>query len=219
MSVIGNFRIPSEAFALDGALSAVPEMTVEADRMASHSPREVLPFLWATGGDFEDFQRVAEADPSVETVSVADEVGEEVLYRLVWVDEFRDLIHDMIDHHAAIVEATARDDQWTLRLRFAEEGMVSSFQSHFREIGHEFEVISLGTPTGPRQREYGLTAEQHDALVAAVEAGYFSIPRRTSVEALGETLGISANAASQRVRRGCEALVRSSLTIVEGETE
>lgn len=213
MSVIGDFRISSEAFALDHALSTRSEITIEADPMASHSPREVFPFFWTTGGDFEAFTRALEDDPTVETVSVANETDDEVLYRLTWDDDFRDLIHDMVDHHAAIMEATAHGSHWRLRLRFAEEGMVSSFQTHFREIGHEFEVMSLRNPTGPRQRKYGLTPEQYEALIAAVHEGYFSIPRTSSVEDVGETLGISANAMSQRIRRGCETLVRTSLTI------
>ena len=211
MSVVGDFRIPAGSFALEHALPAVPEMRVEADRMSSHSPEEVMPFLWATGGDFEAFADALDEDPLVDTVSVVEEVGEEALYRLVWEEPFLELIHEMVDHHASVLEATARGDHWRLRLRFADEGRVSSFQSHFRETGRRFEVLSLRPPEGPRQREYGLTPEQHEALVTAVRSGYFSIPRETSVEAVGETLGISANAASQRIRRGSEALVRSSL--------
>jgi hypothetical protein len=212
MSVVGDFRIPAGSFALEHALAAAPGMRIEADRMASHSPEEVMPFLWATGGDFEAFTDALDEDPLVDTVSVADEAGEEVLYRLTWGQAFRDLIHEMIDHHASILEATAREDHWRLRLRFADEGMVSSFQTHFQETGRTFEVRSLRPPEGPRQRKYGLTPEQYEALVTAVRDGYFSIPRAVSVEEVGESLGISANAASQRIRRGCEALVRTSLT-------
>lgn len=219
MSIVGDFTIPSDAFALEAALSTVPEMSVEADRLASHSPKEVFPFLWATGGDFDRFRRALADDPAVTDVDVVDETDGEVLYRLEWGDDFCELIHDMVDHHAAIVEAAAQRDQWNLRLRFAEESMVSSFQNHFRETGHTFEVNHLSHPSEPRQREFGLTAEQHEALVTAVREGYFTIPREASVEEVGEAMGISANAASQRIRRGCETLVRSGLTIPDGGTE
>jgi len=213
MSIVGEFTIPARAFALEDALSADPAMTIEADRLASHSPKEVFPFLWATGGDFEQFGRALEDDPSVAEVSVVEETDGEVLYRLVWTDRFCDLIHEMIDHHAVIIEATAREDRWTLRLRFAEEEMVSSFQNHFRETDRTFEVNHLTHPTELRQREFGLTAAQHEALVTAAEAGYFAVPRTASTEEIGEALGISANAASQRIRRGSETLVRSALTL------
>lgn len=217
MSVVGGFTIPTDAFALEDALAAVPEMTIEADRLASHSPKEVFPFLWARGGDFDRFSRALEDDSSVVAADIVDETDDEVLYRLEWDDAFRDLVHEMIDHHAVIIEATACDDQWNLRLRFAEEEMVSSFQRYFRERGHDFEVNHLSHPSEPRQREFGLTSEQYEALVTAVREGYFTIPRTASVEELGETLGISASAVSQRIRRGTETLVRSGLSVPDDD--
>jgi len=219
MSVVGDFTIPTEAFALEDALATVPSMTIEADHLASHSPQEVFPFLWASGGDFDRFLQALEDDPTVTTADIAEDTEDEVLYRLEWNDTFCDLIHEMIDHHAAIVNATAHADEWQLRLRFAEEEMVSSFQRHFGEIEHTFEVNQLFHPSEPRQREFGLTAEQYEALVTAVDNRYFTIPRTTSVEEVGETLDISANAASQRIRRGCEALIRSGLTMPDTDTE
>ena len=213
MSIVGDFTIPAEDFALDHALTTSPEMIVEADRLASHSPKEVFPFLWGTNGDSEVFFDALGDDPTVTDTSIAEETEEEVLYRLEWSDSVCSLVHEMVDHHAAVLEARAQADEWTLRLRFSNEGMVSSFQEHFRETGREFGVNQLYHPTEPRQRAFGLTAEQHEALVAAVDQGYFAIPRTTSAEELGEILGVSANAVSERVRRGCDALVRSGLTI------
>jgi len=217
MSVVGDFSVPAEAFALAQALSAVPEVTVEADRLASHSPKEVFPFLWARGGDLGRFSDALADDPTVTEAEVAEETDEAVLYGVEWSEEFCDLVHETIDHHAAVVEATAREDRWDLRLRFAGEEQVSSFQRHFREAGHAFEVNHLFHPSEPRQREFGLTEPQYEALVEAVRQGYFTVPRETSAERLGETLGISANAASQRIRRGCETLIRATLTVPDEE--
>lgn len=215
MGVVGDFTIPADAFAVEQALSTAPEMTIEADHLASHGPKEVFPFLWATGGDFERFHDALAADPTVTDVSVAEETENEMLYRMEWNDSFCSLIHDIVDHHAAIMEARAKDDEWNLRLRFSKEDMVKSFQDHFHEQGHQFEVKQLYHPTEPRQRAFGLTAEQHKALVAAVNEGYFQIPRTASTEEVSEALGISANATSERLRRGCETLIRSGLIIPE----
>lgn len=219
MSIVGDFTISTDAFALEEALSAIPEMTIKADRLASHSPKEVFPFLWATGGDFDRFSHALEDDPTVTTATIAEDTDEEVLYRLEWSDSFCDLVHEMIDHHAAFVKATAHDDEWNLRLRFADEDKVSSFQSHFRDTEYTFEVNELSHPSEPRQREFSLTAEQSEALVIAVQKGYFTIPRTASAEEVGETLGISSNAVSQRIRRGCETLIRSGLMSPDDDTE
>lgn len=219
MSAVGEFTISTESFALGHALSTVPDIILEADRLATHAPDEVFPFFWATGDDLELFQQALEDDPTTTAVSVAEKTDKEVLYRLEWRQDVLDLIQQMIDHHAAISEAKAQDGQWHLRLRFADEGMVSDFQSYFQEHGHHFEVHNLVHPSQPRQREYGLTPEQYTALVAAVKAGYFKVPRATSFDELSESLGISGNAVSQRLRRGTDAVLRSALTITDDTIE
>lgn len=219
MSVVGEFTIPAESFVLEHALSTAPDITLEADRLATHSPDEVFPYFWAIGGDLELFQQALEDDPTTTAVSVAEETDKEVLYRLEWQRDVLDLIQQMIDHHAAISEAKAQDGQWHLRLRFTDEQLVSKFQSYFQEHGHHFEVHNLVHPSQPRQREYGLTPEQYTALVTAVKGGYFNIPRATSIDELSESLGISGNAVSQRLRRGTDAVLRSALTITDDTIE
>lgn len=212
MSVIGDFTVPAESFALERTFERVPGLTLEADRLASHAPAEVMPFVWVSGG-VDDLAETLSADPDVETAEVADRLDGETLFRMRWSEGFRAHVQDMIDHHAAILRAEASEGTWTLRLRFADEAMVSAFQSHFRAEDRDLEVHSLTRPSAPRQSEFGLTADQREALAAAVRSGYFSIPRESSAEQLGEELGISANAASERVRRGTETLVESALLI------
>lgn len=217
MSVIGEFSVPAGSFVLDDALRTVPGMTIEAGQLATHSSMEVLPFLWVTGCDFERAHRALDDDPHVTDRTVAEETDDAVLYRLGWVEPVRDLINEMVDHHAAVVEATAREREWHLTLRFSKERHVSAFQRHFRDTEREFEVHHLGRPEEPRQRTFGLTPEQHEALVLALDEGYFDVPRATSVETLGEKLDISANSVSQRLRRGNAALVRNALTVTDDD--
>lgn len=209
MSVIGEFTVPAKSFALPEALAVVPAVTVEAERLATHSTMEVLPFLWAIGGS-ENFRETLTADPTVQRATVAEETEGGVLFKVHWHDQVPELVDEMVDHHATIVEAKGRSGEWQLKLRFVEESQVSTFREHFS--GRRFEVRRLYHPTAPHQREYDLTAEQHAALVAALRSGYFGVPRGASVEDLGEELDISANAVSQRLRRGSANLVRNALT-------
>jgi len=216
MTVIGEFSIPSSSFALDHALTERPSVVVEAERMATHSTMQVMPFLWGSDCDADEFRDVLLADPSIEEVTVSEDTGDGVLYKVVWQQAFRDLIDAMVDHHGAMVEATGTDGTWYLTLRFAEEPHVGEFQDHFREEDRHFEVQRLYQPTAPRQREYDLTPEQRDALVAAFSAGYFDVPRGSSAGDLASDLGISTNALSARIRRGSANLVDSTL-VVDGD--
>lgn len=219
MSVIADVTIPADSFALGQTLAACPDVSVEVERLASHSTEWALPFLWASGDDLEAFQDAMEGDPTIDSCSVVEEIGGEVLYKVHWTDEVLGLITEMIDEHASFLEATARNERWRLKLRFAEEGQVSSFQEHFAERGYSFDVHRIVHPSAPREQEYGLTAEQREALVTALDAGYFSVPRDRSIEELSEELELSTNAVSQRIRRGSANLVRHTLTIDAGEDE
>ena len=58
---------------------------------------------------------------------------------------------------------------------------------------------------------YGLTEAQRDALVLAVEGGYYSIPREMSTNDLGRALEISDQAVTERLRRAIATLTENTL--------
>lgn len=213
MSVVADFTVPADSFALHHALTADPDVTIKAERLASHSPEWSLPFIWASGGDFEAFEEAMQEDPTVVEASAIEKMHGDALYKVQWSQDVLDLITEMIDQHAIILNAQARAEEWRLQLRFAEEGQISSFQEYFSEENRSFEVNKIYHPNTSRQREYGLTREQHDTLVAAFQRGYFSVPRDTSMEELANELGISSNAVSQRIRRGSANLIQHALTM------
>jgi len=52
--------------------------------------------------------------------------------------------------------------------------------------------------------------DQRDALSRAVAAGYFEVPRRTTLVELADELDISDTAVSQRIRRGMANVLQDS---------
>lgn len=47
-----------------------------------------------------------------------------------------------------------------------------------------------------------LTAKQREMMIAAAEMGYFEVPRQVGLESVASEIGISSQAASERLRRG-----------------
>jgi predicted DNA binding protein len=213
MSVICEFSVPASSFALEETLASNEAAVVEAERMATHSTMQVMPFLWESGCDAAAFCDALDADPTIETASVSEDTDGGTLFKVEWTESFRDLIDAMVDHRGSLVEASGSDDTWHLELRFAEEGHVSEFQEYFHDEGRKFELTRLYRPSAPRQREYNLTPEQYDTLVAAYRAGYFDVPRESSTSDIAEELGISANAVSARLRRASKNLVDTTLVV------
>ena len=67
------------------------------------------------------------------------------------------------------------------------------------------------------EARYRLTEQQHEALTAAVEQGYYDIPRETDAQELADELDISHQALSERMRRATKNLVTEALTTSEDE--
>lgn len=65
---------------------------------------------------------------------------------------------------------------------------------------------------------FGLTPEQRKTLFRAVDKGYFSVPRETKLEDIADLLRITWQAASERVRRGAETVLRNAPLGLGAET-
>jgi predicted DNA binding protein len=58
-----------------------------------------------------------------------------------------------------------------------------------------------------------LTELQQETLVAALEAGYYELPREVTMGELAERLGVSQQALAKRLRRGYRNLIEDSLVV------
>jgi predicted DNA binding protein len=209
MSLVGEFVVPADAFALGDALEAVPEMHLEVERLATHSREWVMPFLWASGGDLDEFDVALAEDPTVANAEVLDRFDAARLYKIEWSEPVEERVDAMVDRHAIVQEAVAHDG-WFLKLRFTDPEHLSEFQQYFET---DFELTRKYRTTEPKQGEFDLTAEQRETLVMASELGYFSVPREATVEDIAARLDISANSVSQRLRRAHDALVQNTLRV------
>lgn len=212
MTVITEFTIPAEAFALARTLEAVPDATIEIERHATHSREWIMPFLWTTGEAADTVESALRADPTVDDVTRVGQVGDIAQFTVTWDSSFQKLIDDIVDRQGIIQEAEAANGQWYLKLKFVDRDAVREFQAYFDEHGYPFELERLSDETALKEREYDLTPAQRDALVTALEMGYFDVPRKTQIGALAAELGISTSAVSQRLRRGTRNLTRNTLT-------
>lgn len=218
MSVIADFVLPAEAFALAQTFEDVPDITIEVERLATHSREWVMPFLWATGDDLETFERGVQDDPSVDglvTVDTASGVG---LYNVHWSDDVAEIVDTVVDQHGIVLEAYATAGEWHLKLRFLDQAKLDDFRQYFDDHGYSFQLDRLVSESEPKRREFDLTPEQREVLLAALESGYFDVPRETTSTELAAELGISANAVSQRIRRATANLVRNALVVTPYET-
>lgn len=220
MSIIVEFTVPAEAFALCETLSKTPSMIVEVERVVAHDPEQIMPYFWTAEGDYDRFETAAAEDPSIEHLEKVDEVENAVLYRANWVQDVESVIYAYTEIGARLLNATGRNDQWKLQLRFDDQEGVDQFNEHIKQNEFNIDLHRIYEPTHPALKGHqGLTKTQRETLLAGLRSGYYDIPRETTTEALAEEFGISQQALSKRFRRGHRVLVENAFTVTPPEDE
>lgn len=214
--MIVEFDIDSDV--LSDALRGVPEMSVVIDRLDASNAVPLRNLFWATGGNFEAFEAALEDDPTITSSKrLLSEDGVR-LYRVEYVEDVPEVAayRASVELDGAILHAENDGDGWLVRMRFPDRRAIAAFcercwaadfDLHIRAVYDQREE----TP----QKHYGLTTPQHETLVTALRSGYFSIPRGASLQDVADELGVSSQAASERLRRGMKTLVQSTLAAAE----
>ncbi|WP_436344990.1 helix-turn-helix domain-containing protein [Natronorubrum sp. FCH18a] len=202
------------------ALSRAPGVTVRWERSTLTEAGEHQLLVWVDGGDddLEAFDDSLEADPTVRPPTRTVAFDDRRLYQFALTDEGRRAsVHPLVIEEGGILhEVTATYEGWTIRVAFPTDGSLERCYAFFVDRGLTVEVRQLydnsETAGGPISHpRYGVTERQREALVAAVDAGYLDIPRSCSLAELGDRLGISPNATSERFRRGVTTLVENTV--------
>ncbi len=213
MAVLVDLIVPADEFVLAEALTAEPGVRVEIKRVVA-SPADVTPYFWAFGDRLADFEAALSADPEVRAVDPLETTDEgERFYRVTWDRAAPSLLTAVADAEATILEAVNDGGgEWQLRVLFPDRAALSAFHDYCLEHDFDLRLERVYSPENPEERgQYGVTGDQQEALVAAYHAGYFEVPRATTLADVADDLGISRNAASARLRRGHRNLLASTL--------
>jgi predicted DNA binding protein len=211
MAVVVELLVPAETFDLGRVTKVASDVHIELERVVPTS-EDVMPFFWASGGDFASFERAVRSEELVDELVAVARVKDKVLYHVTWGDTASSLTEILADSEATILEAHG-NDPWSFRIRFHDHRGLRDFHNLCREATIEFRVERIYTLEEELDSKYtfDITAEQQEALVSAVEGGYFEVPRGVTLGDIAADLDISQQAASERVRRGANTVLRSVL--------
>ncbi|WP_161972946.1 MULTISPECIES: helix-turn-helix domain-containing protein [Halostella] len=211
MSSIAELAIPPEEFILAHTLAAVPDATVEIERVAAATENRVTPYFWVHSDDLDAFDAALREDDTARNPEQLESDGSDRLYRVDWHAEDHGIVEVLARSEATVLKAVA-NDTWQVRILFPDEDSLSTFHDGCRTAGLSFTVERLYHPDDLGDtHEHGVTEEQRTALVAAYRAGYFAVPRNATLAEVADDLDISSNALSSRLRRGNANLIERVL--------
>jgi predicted DNA binding protein len=212
MSTIVEASIPADQFALRHALSELTNPAFEIVRLVAHGEDAVMPFLWATAEDMDTLPDVLYDDPSTRNVEILTELDEEYMFRMEWTAHIRVILHILLEEDATILDATATDESWTLRVLFPEHESVSTTHEFCAEYDIDLRFDSIYQLSDSiRRGKYGLTEAQYESILDAFERGYYEVPRQAQLDEIAEDSDVSHQALSERLRRGHGRLIENTL--------
>lgn len=207
-----EFDFPSTVLA--EALSAVPGMSIAIEELDGSSTVPLRNMFLASGGDFDAFEAAMREDPTVRNPRPLSTTEHGRLYSVEYPPDLPDVdaYRAAVELDAVVLSARSDGDGYTVRMRFPGRDAVAAFRERCAAAGLALSVRATFDRDGVvAEQSVGLTEAQHEALRAATDLGYFSIPRDVTLDELGAELGVSRQAASERLRRGMDALVSHTL--------
>jgi predicted DNA binding protein len=225
--------LPAAEFAL-GRVLAETGVRIELPQFVQVAD-SLVPYLWVANcdHDHEAFIEQVQADDRVERLQVVDELPEKTLYRIEWTQGINDLLDLFIEHDIWVEQANtlSSDEQvderapaaadigtgtdvWRFQLRAPTRDELAALYAACQRQGMKPQIQQIITsPTSAEGGQWGLTDKQADALLAAYNTGYFSVPRTTSLTELADDFEISRQAFSRRLMRGLYSMLSHTLVI------
>ncbi|WP_132060999.1 helix-turn-helix domain-containing protein [Halorussus amylolyticus] len=219
MSVITEVRIPPEDFELGQILNLDEASAIELETLVP-SGDVTVPLFWVYEPVEHGFLDTVQRYPTVNSVTEVDVFEDRTLFRLDW-DASRDhLFRCILDHEGQILGATGTSDGWDFEIRFSHREALSQYQTCCEDAHISLKVIRIYNPANPGVGPwYGLSEPQREALMLAVQMGYYDIPRGCTTAELADELEISDQAVTERLRRAIGAFTRHALLTPETEPE
>ncbi|MCO8243245.1 MULTISPECIES: helix-turn-helix domain-containing protein [unclassified Haladaptatus] len=213
MAVVAELTLKPFDFPLGKLLTAGTRTHIEFERIVPVGPR-VVPVFWAWGDDLPDFEERVRAGSYVNDLTELDRVDDRVLYLMDWEIPDEAFLEGLQETNGIIRSAEGYDgEDWSFELLFPSYDDLSEFHNYSLENDVEYTLGRIYTlrEAGKNQLSLSLTESQREALLLALQRGYFSTPSRVTLDELAAELDISQQALSERIRRGNESLLEQTL--------
>lgn len=219
MAVIAHLRISADSFELGQIIELEANERVELENMVPMGEKAV-PFFSVSDDVGKSFEEHIRNHPAVDNIVEVTRHETERLYSIDWNVSRDVFFQGIIDLQGQLLSGTGTTETWEFEVRFLTHEKLGEFQNHCLNAHVPLEVGRIYNPVRPgTSMWYGVTGPQREALMCAVEGGYYSIPRQMSTQELADELGISDQATTERLRRAIETLTRNTLITLQEDID
>ena len=169
-------------------------------------------FYRIESADFSRFEDGLRSDNTVgEFERVIETRDQEAIYSFEYTDEAKVLSSVISTANGVTLEMENEGRAWIFTIWVPERTKLSHLWDYAQQHGIDIELLRVNEYASLGNTDAGLTDSQRDALLVALETGYFEEPRNATLGEVAANLDISQPAASGLLRRGIKRLIVSSL--------
>lgn len=170
---------------------------------------------WVVGEEssLERFHELIPEDATVVDASLLADLGTRRLYRLELTPEGAEgmTYPRAVEEGITFLDIRASHDSVRYRARIPDRESLVTFRQLCADRNLDFQLRGLYHGESEEGKTTRLTDRQREVLRAAFEAGYFAVPRQTTLESLATELDISDQALSAIIRRGQANLLAETI--------
>jgi predicted DNA binding protein len=177
-------------------------------------------FYHIESSDFDQFEEGLRNDATVgEFERVIETRDREAIYSFEYTDEAKLLSPVISSANGVILDMESDGDAWILSVWMPERTDLAHLWEYAQQHDVDIDLLRVNDYASLGNTDAGLTDSQREALLVAVETGYFEEPRDATLSEVAAHLGISQPAASGLLRRGTKRLIVSSLMDDSGDRD
>lgn len=176
-------------------------------------------FYHIESSDFSRFEDGLRNDTTIGGFErVIETRDQEAIYSFEYTDEAKILSPVISTANGVILEMENEGHAWVLTIWMPDRTNLIELWDYAQGNDIEIELLRVNEYASLGNTDAGLTDSQREALLAALDIGYFEEPRNATLGEVAADLGISQPAASGLLRRGIKRLIVSSL-MADGDTQ
>lgn len=213
--ILAVFRVEHPDIALTATVAHDESAVVEPVREVATDPERDRYLFSVTSADFDRFEAGLAADPTIASFERVVQLGDEAVYAFTYAEDAVLLSTEIGRLDGAILEFENDGTVWELKVWFPGRSGVQALWDYATDHGVDFELVRINEYGSILEHSYGLTEPQREAVLAALDLGYFDEPRGVTLGELAGRLDISKPSASRLLRRGVKRLVLATLAETE----
>jgi len=205
-------RVEHPDIVLTGTVTHDRSSEVKSVSEAGTDPTSGKFFYHVESSDFHQFEDGLRGDSTVGEFERVIEIGAgKAIYSVEYTDDAKVLSPVISAANGVILDMENDGLGWVLTVWMPERTDLVQLWDYAQGNDIDIELLRVNEYDGLDEADAGLTDSQREALLVAVEAGYFEEPRDATLGDVAADLDISQPAASGLLRRGIKRLVVSSL--------